>query len=343
MRQSRYDDSEYAAELISMRILVLAFVTISMAGCGNATSPSLEPLSGNTLPAHQRFKTPVVIAYDVQSERLEYWPEQPHGGTQPKYISPALGISDPRGMVADGDVVTIASFSPAELFSYDVDTGATSTIADPFGNPVDVAIDTKGALYALHGSNVGVFPAGSSSSAYELSCEYITGGAAVAIDNEGDVFVNGYGPNNFLGVVEYPAGSSGCTKVPIKRAEVEYATGLGIDPKTDNLIVVNNPQACAGGHEGVMTVYQRPYGPRIVEKRNLHANCPGAFRLNSTSSVMLFTDTLPELRVDRSSGACRTYSCVDQRSYPNAKDHATYTGANSLPAAITTIPNTLPN
>jgi hypothetical protein len=49
-------------------------------------------------------------------------------------------------------------------------------------------------------------------------------GQAIAVDNEGDVFVNGYG-STFMGVVEYKAHSQGCTK-PNVEAEQGYVAGV---------------------------------------------------------------------------------------------------------------------
>ena len=94
-------------------------------------------------------------------------------------------------MVANGHVVTIASYDPPELLSYDVDTHATSKIADPYGHPRDVAVGKDGTLYALGATDVAIFPA--HASARDVSCRYILESEAIAVDNEGDIFVNGYG------------------------------------------------------------------------------------------------------------------------------------------------------
>ena len=80
-----------------------------------------------------------------------------------------------------------------------------------------------------------VFKAGSSQPT-ELTCPFITAGVAIAVDNESDVFVNGYGPGRFMGVVKYPAGSTTCKRLHLRK-ERGYAGGVGIDPKTDDLIV----------------------------------------------------------------------------------------------------------
>jgi hypothetical protein len=310
------------------------------AGCSTGTTPPAAPAppSSSTLPvvAAKGLKAPAVIAIDHDSERLVYWPMAKDGSSTPAYLSGRLRI-EATAMVAKGHVVTVASYDPPELLSYDVDTRATSAIVDRYGHPQDVAIGKTGTLYALNESDVAVFPA--HSSAYDLSCKYIRESGAIAVDNEGDIFVNGYGPHNATGVVEYLAGSSKCTKLPLKEKEEGYRVGLGVDPKTDDLIVEDGV-GCAGGNEGRITVYERPYGPKIVARHYLRASCPGAFRLDATSSNILVVDSYSGLRTDRAVHGCGT-EWVDQRSYPGAKGHAIYTGGCAR--AVTTIPNTLPN
>jgi hypothetical protein len=152
------------------------------------------------------------------------------------------------------------------------------------------------------------------------------------------VFVNGVFPSDRIGVVEYPAGSSKCSKLPLKVKEHGYPAGLGVDPKTDDLIV-EDLLGCAGGENGRITVYERPYGSRIIAKHFLHASCPGGFRLDAASSRILFTDSLVGLRGPQVHGCGGAW--VDQRSYPGTKGRSKYTSGCS--SAITTIPNTLPN
>ncbi|HEY1867544.1 MAG TPA: hypothetical protein VGG70_04555, partial [Candidatus Cybelea sp.] len=289
--------------------------------------------------ARSAFQTPILIALDGSTGRLEYWPLHRGGSAHARWLSESLGITYSTGMVADGDQLYIASDNPKGIVTYNVDTKLKGIIADPYGEPLDLAIGKDAALYSLHSNTVLVYPAGSSQ-AYQLSCQYMTLGEAIAVDNESDVFVNGYGPGQFEGVVEYPVGSTGCTKLPLK-TEIGYATGLGVDPNNDNLVVVDNVY-CAGGREGRMIVYRRPYGSKIGHVRNLKANCPGQFRFDATATVMLFGDTYPELRsmkVQRR--VCIAYSCVDQRTYPNLRHDRTY--VSGYPKGFTTIPNTLPN
>lgn len=318
-----------------MRLVLAASVAIYLTGCATSSAPGAFEPGASPAGARATLKTPAVIAVDYDTDRLLYWPMSKRGRATPTYLSRRLHIKA-DAMVADGDIVTIASYDPAELLSYDVTTKATSTVPDPYGQPIDVAIGKTGTFYALDENNVAVFPPGSPS--YELSCGYISAGTAIAVDNEGDVFVDGYGRHNPKGVVEYLAGSSECVKLPLKVKQQGSRVGLGIDPKTDNLIV-EDYVGCAGGDEGRITVYERPYGPKVVAQHFLHASCPGLFRLDATSTRMLIVDTFSGVR------AARVHACgilwVDQRSYPKARGRSTYAGGCAR--AVTTIPNTLPN
>jgi hypothetical protein len=320
-----------------MHRVIAILAALSIAGCDFAGSAPGTPNSATSpSAAAQRLKTPAVIAIDNDSERLLYWPMSEGGSSMPTYLSGRLRIQA-TGMVAHGHVVTIASYDPPELLSYNVDTHATSAIADPYGHPQDVAIGKGGTLYALGASDVAVFPP--HSSAYDLSCRYILESTAIAVDNEGDIFVNGWGQKNPPKVVEYPAGSSRCTKLALKKPEQGEGVGIGVDPKTDDLIVEDGV-GCAGGDEGRITVYQRPYGPKVVARNWLHASCPGAFRLDATSSHLLVIDSYSGLRTHGGVHACGLL-WVDQRLYPSARGGSMYTAGCSR--AVTTIPNTLPN
>jgi len=318
-----------------MRAFLVVVAALYLAGCQVPSAPGPLGSNGPATGVRAGLKTPVVIAVDATDERLVYWPMNARGSSSPAYLSGGLHLYA-TAMAANGNVVTIASYKPPELLSYDVTTRKKSIIVDPYGAPVDVAIGKTATLYALDEKNVGVFPPGSSS--YKLSCRYIHIGSAIAVDNEGDVFVDGYGPGNSSGVVEYAAGSSTCVKLKLKK-QSGYRVGLGVDPKTDDLIV-EDWVGCAGGSEGRITVYARPYGPKVVARNYLHGNCLGGFRLDATSTNLLVLDGYSGARGDREVKACGL-RWIDQRSYPQTKGRSMYT--NGCAAAVTTIPNTLPN
>jgi hypothetical protein len=325
--------------MLQVRSSLLLFPTLAIVaatGCGGSTPTAAGPWVGSATVREAvapSLKKPALIAFNTQGGYLQYWTINPNGGSTPHQLSAPLGIYQGYGLAADGDVVVIANYSPAEIVTYNVKTKAQSIFTDPFGKPLDVAIDKNSAIYAMNIASVTVYRPGSSQPS-QLTCSYINNAQAIAVDNEGDVFVNGYG-QNFMGVVEWKAGSQTCFK-PHLRAELGYAGGIAINPKTDALIVVDNPNLCAGGLEGRMIIYPKPYEQRTSRRRNLNATyCTGSIRLDATSSIIFAADSTVSAGFPR----------IDQRSYPSAKGSAfygDYSSGHSF-AGFTTIPNTLPN
>ena len=246
-----------------LRFLLLATTlgAFTVAGCsanGTGTGPGASAVTAAAVPNTSLGQ--ILIAFDSNSGRLEYW-NFGTGGSKAQWLSRTLHISDAMGMVANGDTVYIASDSPPAIVSYDVNTKKTTTLGDPYGAPLDVAIDRNADVYALNAGNVTVFPP--RAQPYELSCPFISASTAIAVDNEANVFVGGSGPGSFAGIVEYATGSSTCAKLPIKtKASV---TGLGVNPRTDALIVVDN-----------VNLYRRFRGPGdgLPPAHRFEADCP---------------------------------------------------------------------
>lgn len=308
-----------------------------LAGCAGSATPSSSLPAGGSQYVHVRpasLQKPALVTFDTSTSGLAYWHIQHNGTMSLQSLSGSLGISDVYAMAADGDTVIVANYSPAEIVTYNVDTQAEATLSDPYGSPEDVAVDRHGNIYALASTNVAIFKVGSSQPT-ELTCSHIDNGQAIAVDNEGDVFVDGYG-SRFQGVVEFAAGSSKCT-VPHLRKSLGYVAGVGVDPKTDDLIVVDDPDDCAGGLEGRMIVYPKPYNQRTSQRRVLSATyCSGILRLSADSTRIFYSDASVDASVP----------IIDQARYPSGKYEGQYwLGYNSSVffSGFTTIPNTLPN
>lgn len=330
---------------LSSRLTTLCVGAALAAGCAAsaATNPILRPLE----PAHSSYasstlgalngalKSPALLALNYQTGALEYWPIRSSGGHGPRTLSRPLGVFG-GNMVANGHVVAIVNQHPPEVVLYDLKTKSESTLPDPYGTPIDIAVDKNSTLYVTNiakTGNVTMYPAGGSPK--ELVCRHMSTGEAVAVDNEGDIFVNGYGPAGFAGVVEIPNGPSGpqpqnCMRLALK-SELGYVAGLAIDPKTDDLIVLDDPSSCAGGSEGRMTIYPKPYHKNTGRSRVIGRSCSGTLRLNADSTLVFVED-------QSVSGG---YTFILQRTYPDGRPLGVYTGGS--PAGMTTIPNTLPN
>ncbi len=322
-------------------ILVAILAALYLAACSaqsastNSNLPLTTSLASRT--ASKSLPNRALIAFDTENGSLAYWPIKRGGGTTLQPLTGSLGIESGYSMAANGHTIIIANYSPPEIVTYDLDTQSESTMGDPYGNPFDVAIDTRGNIYAMNAANVAVYKAGSSTPE-ELSCSKMQLSEAIAVDNEGDLFVDGYGgsKSHFQGVVEYSSGSTTCT-VPHLRHSLGYVAGVGVDPKTDDLIVIDDPDDCAGGDEGRMVIYPKPYDESTSQRHTLYASyCSGGFRLDKTSAHIFYSDATV------SAG----YPLIDEARYPSGKyvgtyENGYYSGGNF--AGFMPIPNRLPN
>jgi hypothetical protein len=279
-----------------------------------------------------RIKKPALISINQTTSDLIYWPTKKGPSENPIAFSGPLDVYQAYAMAANGDVIVIANAMPAEIVTYDLKTQSEQSYADTYGSPYDVAIDTKGNIYAMNEVSVTVYAAGSYTEK-EMTCAGITTAEAIAVNNEGDVFVDGYGPNNSMGIVKYPATGGHCKRLNLQQQK-GYIGGVGVDPKTDDLIVVDNPDLCAGGYEGIMLIYPPPYRKNTFTMQNLGAEyCAGIFRLDASSKNIYFSDA-----------TVSGFPFVDSRTYPDATGGGPYgDGYSTYTGGFTTIPNTLPN
>ena len=323
----------------SSRFVAACFAAVLGSGCSaaltptNPTGPIVQALDGKQRAIHM----PALVVVS-RNGVLKYYPVRPHGGRDSTEIAKVPGIAAASSMVANGNVVTILDQSPARVVEYDVATKAKTVLPDPYGVPIDIAIDKSANLYALNritssASTVTMYRAGSSQP-QQLTCKYLDTGVAIAVDNEGDVFVNGSG-SPFTGVVEIPNGPSGpqsqkCKKLALQPEE-GYVAGLAIDPKTDDLVVLDDPGVCSGGIEGQMTIYRKPYKASTGHSVDLNGNCVGLIRLDADSRTVF--------ALDRTAASGQAF--VIQRSYPGGQGTSSYKDGSV--SGFTTIPNTLPN
>jgi hypothetical protein len=332
---------------VSLRIKMFCVVAALTTGC--SANPSASALQNPIAQApgghaslavsgrQPSLNAPALLTINSRSGVLESWPLQRGGGVQPQVISNPLGIGAAQSMVGNGHVVAITAQYPPEVVLYNLDTKNERTLPDPLGTPTDIAIDKNATLYVINigrTDNVGMYPAGSSHET-ELICKVLSNPEEIAVDNEGDIFINGYGPGRFVGVAEIPNGPNGpepqnCTRFFLK-SEPGFTAGLAIDPKTDDLIVLDDPGQCAGGPEGRMTIYPKPYQKATGRTRLLGGNCVGGLRLNADSTIVFYGDA----------DVSGSFGFIRQRAYPGGGDMGTYNGGD--PGGFSTIPNTLPN
>lgn len=318
-------------------------ITVLVWGCGGSTAtpartsasfrntPNSIDSLGRALPSLQK---PALMTNNVSTGALQYWPIGSRGGNHPLTLDKGFGVANGFSMAADGNSVIAADEGSSQLVIENVVTGKKSALSDPNGVPIDVAVGTDHSIYVANyakpDGNVTVYPQGTGQPA-ELTCSLIYLPEYVAVDAAGNVYVNGYEPNNAMGVVEILQGGGQCFRLHL-RPEYGYVAGIGYDPKSGDLIVMDNPGLCAGGEEGHIVIYPKPYQGKTGRSVILGGNCTGSLRLNASSTIIFYGDT----SVDES------YSFIKQRSFPDGKRIGNvYTGG--APGGFTTIPNRLPN
>ena len=231
---------------------VLGVVFAASCNGGNASPPIPAGTEARVLlgqaQRNVRIKKPALISINQTTSDLIYWPTKKGPSENPIAFSGPLDVYQAYAMAANGDVIVIANAMPAEIVTYDVKTRSEQSYADTYGSPYDVAIDTKGNIYAMNEASVTIYAAGSYTEK-EMTCAGITTAEAIAVNNEGDVFVDGYGPNNSMGIVKYSATGGHCKRLNLQ-PEQGYIGGVGVDPKTDDLIVVDTPTSARAAMRG---------------------------------------------------------------------------------------------
>jgi hypothetical protein len=337
-------DSSMHSIRLSLRLFVLGVGVALIAACSSAPAASpfaRSPLQSLSSLGQSPFgapgadlKIPALIAVNTMTGRLESWPVSPVGGNNPHPFTGPLQLNGAGGMIGDGRVVAVATYSPANVVIYNINTKHVRRLPDPFGGPFDLAIDKNETIYALNivsnSSNVAMYPAGSTNPT-ELTCAALQIGEAIAADNEGDVFINGYPKTGNANVFEIPHGHSTCKPLNNLNSEPGYVAGIAVDPKTDDLVVLDDPDLCAGGIEGRMTIYRKPYSKQTAKSVVIGQNCTGEMRLNADSSVVYAIDQ----------DVSGSYTYILQRSYPDGRSMGAYFGGSA--GGFTTIPNSLPN
>jgi hypothetical protein len=297
-------------------------------GQGARTKPDIFPAFRSNV------KMPALLALNYRRQTLEYWPIDPNGGRRPIQLAAPAGLLAANDIVADGERIAIANTSASNIVTYNLRTKVERTFPDPNSYPIHVAFGKNHAIYAANFPSTKRAPYTVTEYAIgqppkTLDCQYLGDPAGIALDNEGNVYVNEITP--FTGVVELPAGASQqCSELQLQ-PEQGYPGGLAIDPKTDDLLVLSNPDLCAGGSEGLVTIYPKPYNALTGHQLALGGTCTGGLQLDSTSSIAFL--------LDETVSAAHVF--VTQFTYPSGQPLGLYLGGS--PAGVTTLPNTLPD
>ena len=327
-------------------IIFSCIIAAAVSGCAGGSSaqsagPVFVPSSDRIQMAQvgpDVFKGPSLIAVDQNVGALNAYRMRP-GGENDSHLISKTDLFGSGGLVADGHIVIGVGHSASTLVEYDVDDHSATTVQDPFGTPVDIAVGKDHSLYVVDytsgSTNVAWYPQGKPHPK-QLICGVQDRAETIAVDDEGDIFLNGYDvQHNTTGVAEIPSGPNGPEPAKCKildlQPETGYVGGIAIDPKNDALITLEDPDLCAGGEEGRMTIYPKPYSKNDFTVHDIGQNCSGTIRLNRDADIIFVED-------EDVSGS---YTFVIQSSFPDGRYMGQYTG--SEPGGFTTIPNELPN
>lgn len=151
------------------------------------------------------------------------------------------GSSSPDGSFVDAaHNLYVANFAAPAIQEYARGhTSPTFTYNSGLTDPVDVAADTAGNVYAANynqGSNGAVVEYAQGSNTPINSCTMSGGVEGVAIDGAGDVFVDQGISFSTGSIVEFVGGLSGCNGTTLSISGLNFPGGMVID-KRDDLVV----------------------------------------------------------------------------------------------------------
>jgi hypothetical protein len=222
--------------------------------------PSLGgELAAAALPAS---RTQYLFSTDYARDRVDRWKilNQPDGSSPSKWYK---ALSSPEGLAAANGALWIANTGASDILSVDAAGKLAGTLNDPHEFPVNLTAAPNKTLYVanvfttsfkagdvVYYTNYGTASSKPSGTLRNSSFFQVIG---IAADSAGDVFVSN-NTQEFAGgeVVEFPGGSG--TGTVLTNVAVSVAGGLAIDPKTQDLLVVDQSAS-----NGAISVYAPPY------------------------------------------------------------------------------------
>jgi hypothetical protein len=292
--------------------ITAAIVATLLAGCSGAlqsgaeTPPMGAPLTSarpdsSVIAPEYRYQTPVallpiarprskhvpgyVFATDYTINSVDRWKilNPPDGSSPRKWYTL---VSEPQGLAASNDSLWIANTNASNILELNSAGKLTKTLMDRREFPVNLALARSNRLYVANIFNAS-FAAGNVVY-YDSPDRKPTGSLrnstfyqviGIAVDGAGDVFVNN-NTQDFAGgeVIEFPGGSGSGTA--LTNIAVQVAGGLAIDPKTQDLLVVDQGTGASGAS---VSVYAPPYTGSAIKTYSFHESVDIALDKNGSN------------------------------------------------------------
>ena len=255
--------------------LLVAAVPLLAASCGGAGTPP-NPAANGSSHLLSRAQTgphlgePALIAIDELSGDLVYWEIKDGPSGTPITLTGNLGTYNANAMVSNGDVVIIASHAPPEIIEYNIKTKGRNDC----GGSVRRAEPRRGrqGRYGLRTQ-----PARDRRLSNRIRRSHLRSAARSCAARRHSRLPSTTRATSSLPPARLarptssscpPAHAGDCVKLDLKKPS--NLGGIGIDPKTDDLIVVDNPGILCS-YVGRLTIYPKPYASGTAKRHTFYA------------------------------------------------------------------------
>jgi hypothetical protein len=229
------------------------------------------------------------------------------------------GATDPDGSWYDKHGLYVANYSAPNVEQYSSKGSLTFTYNAGMSSPVTLTTDSDGNIYEADFTGEAVNEYRQMSNTVVATCQpggFVEG---VAVDKQGDVFVDYYDGEG--AIAEYKGGLSGCSETALG-AEVSFPGGMVLD-KSDDLVICDQVG-------DAVDIIKPPYGS-ISGTLGSGYSEPFHVSLNKKNSQAYVTDTGSAFTVDVVSYPRGSRIATLGSSYGVSKPFGAVDGSNFVP------------